>query len=258
MIVRETKDGYILVEQHAHAKISGGMARKWKKQWFLGKTRRREVELAIENHDLCWESLDKQPILNQQERKPASFIDYPLEAKISAYKDGVDDMARLNSYAALLISLHYSSFFRGKLDQNGQQFKEREEDRQEQLMDRLHVQNEELTFHFDLLQLCDNLSLYLCLNEWGVHKDKEHPWFKEGFPQQLATVESTFYTVWLTENTVLIHPYPFSEENVKVSIPYKYISKNVLNNGEVDFASLYSDTNRLYHDVTFVPLKERE
>nr|WP_253735858.1 DUF3891 family protein [Paenibacillus sp. FJAT-26967] len=30
--------------------------------------------------------------------------------------------------------------------------------------------------HFKLLKLCDELSLYVCLNEPGVSKDEEHPW----------------------------------------------------------------------------------
>src|SRR5699024_1919496 len=33
-----------------------------------------------------------------------------------------------------------------------------------------------------LVQLADNLSLYLCLNEPGVPKTKEHAFFKSGIP----------------------------------------------------------------------------
>ncbi|MCD8510506.1 MAG: DUF3891 family protein [Bacillus sp. (in: Bacteria)] len=236
MIVIESSGGFRLIEQHEHAIISGFLAEAWRDDLFIGKNRRHEVELAIKNHDACWQRLDKNPILNAKKGRPVSFIDFPLEEKIDAYRSGVDEMLEQNDYAAFLISLHYTSFFRGKLDdENGQRFKDQEQTRQKQLRQKLDVNGEDVQFHFDLLQLCDNLSLYLCMNEWGSSKEEEYPWFREGFPQKLATVDAKFYTKWINENEVALDPYPFKEDSVKVTIPNKHIRKVEIDNHKRKF-----------------------
>ncbi|MDQ0255802.1 hypothetical protein J2S74_003184 [Evansella vedderi] len=252
MIVREQNGEYMLIEQHDHALISGILAKEWNEELFIGEGRRCSVELAIEQHDACWKELDKNIVFVAGE--PASFTDYPLKDKIAAYRRGIEEMILVNPYAALLISLHYSSFFRGKLDEAGVIFKQEELDRQNHLYKFLSVKEEEVHFQFDLLQLCDNLSLYLCMNEWGSSKEKEYPWFKNGFPQQLAPVgNNNFYTKWIGEDKVGITPYPFKGPNVEVTIPYKTIEKG--NVSEKDFQNKYNRENKQYHSIAFVPME---
>ncbi|WP_156430913.1 DUF3891 family protein [Paenibacillus sp. FJAT-26967] len=49
--------------------------------------------------------------------------------------------------------------------------------RQQRLKAKLNQPGESMIEqHFKLLKLCDELSLYVCLNEPGVSKDEEHPW----------------------------------------------------------------------------------
>ncbi|MFA9559611.1 DUF3891 family protein [Evansella sp. AB-rgal1] len=250
MIVRERKKEFIVIEQHEHAIISGIFAKKWDDRYFIGGERRKDVELAIQNHDGCWRELDNLRLYIPQKQIPASFINYPLLQKIEAYRNGVDSIEGENKYAALLISMHYSSFFESKLDEDGRAFKYGEEKRQSNLYKTIHnLDVKSVNFHFDLLQFCDNLSLYICMNEWGCRKEEEISWFKDGFPQKLEPFEGErFYATWKNDDTVQLTPYPFNQESVTVEIPYKQIKRKEAN----DIAKMYSKIPYKRKLVTFV------
>ncbi|WP_078595759.1 DUF3891 family protein [Evansella clarkii] len=255
MIVKETAKYFILIEQHYHAEISGELANKWRKDYFLGADKRGSVELAIRMHDWCWQKLDKKPVFLTKEKQPASFTDYPLNEKIVAYTEGIEFMKERDEYAALLISSHYSSFFNGKSGKKETKFRTEEEGRQNELKQKLGVENhamKEFQFHFDLLQLCDNLSLYLCMNKWGASKDEEISWFRKGFPQKFTPLNNEkLYGEWESEGKVILEPFPFSMQTVDVTIPYKKISK-----GEHTSESLleeYQNTEYTYQDIKIQP-----
>ncbi|UTR10701.1 DUF3891 family protein [Evansella sp. LMS18] len=254
MIVKETANSYILIEQHYHAELSGELANKWRIEYFLGADKRESVELAIRMHDWCWQKLDKKPVFLSEEKQPASFTDYPLNEKIRAYTEGIEFMEERDEYAALLISSHYSSFFNGKGGKKETKFRTEEEGRQKELKQKLKIENrrKEFQFHFDLLQLCDNLSLYLCMNKWGASKDEEISWFRNGFPQQFAPLNNEkLYGEWESENKIILEPFPFSMQTVAVRIPYKKISK-----GEYTSESLleeYKNTEYTYHEIKISP-----
>ncbi|MDG5789939.1 DUF3891 family protein [Evansella sp. AB-P1] len=253
MIVQEDYNDLILIQQHDHALISGTIANAWNENYFKGEGRRESVELAIAQHDSCWKKLDEKPIYLASTKQPASFLYYPLKEKITAYSQGVDEMEKKNKLAALLISMHYSSFFQGNLDQEGEVFKSNEKDRQKNLWKELihgSEEREEVKFYFDLLQLCDNLSLYLCMNKWGCSKEEELSWFKNGFPQQLTSLNGVnMVAEWRSPSNVKLTPYPFTEDQVEVHIPYKKIQKECINRynlkDEIDSAELKK------HKVTF-------
>src|SRR5690625_149953 len=104
MIVTKKANSFLMFEQHEHAKISGLMAKYWRDELFLGKTMREEVELAISQHDRAWIPLDKNLIWNEEKQAPYTFMDYPLEEKLRAYKRGADEIEKESNYASLLCS----------------------------------------------------------------------------------------------------------------------------------------------------------
>ncbi|SDZ58894.1 Protein of unknown function [Evansella caseinilytica] len=229
MIVRERSDEFILIHQHDHAHISGQLCKAWKQDYFLGREERPSVELAVACHDWCWQALDQRPLLLKETGKPASFVDHPLQEKIAAYRTGVDEMEKRDEYAALLISLHYASFFHGKVVPAAESFRNEEEIRQQRLKEYLTENRrnvDHVRFHFDLLQLCDNLSLYICMNEWGSGKEEEISWFRDGFSQRMLPFDDVpFECEWLSKHQVKIHPYPFVTDEVTVFVPYYRIKK---------------------------------
>ncbi|MBU9714823.1 DUF3891 family protein [Evansella tamaricis] len=253
MIVKETDDGYILIKQDDHAFISGVFVKNWRDDIFMGADQRSVVHYAIEQHDTCWQELDDHPILLEDKGKPASFVEYPLQDKITAYRTGVDKICKENKYAALLISMHYASFFKGNVVPEGVIYRDHEKKRQEKLIQELKPdQNTVLTFHFDLLQLCDNLSLYICMNKWGASKREELDWFRGGFPQQLLPMKGKrFSASWLNEKEVTLDPYPFLTRSITVTIPYRFIAKAELK--RKSFRNTYKAKEEHYHSITFRP-----
>jgi hypothetical protein len=254
MIIRENNNEAILIEQHEHALISGQFVYHWNRNAFLRPDLKSSVEYAVTNHDRSWIPLDRKPVL-LKDNDLASFINYPLRKKLQAYKDGVSQLVEEDIYAGYLISRHYASFFKGKKDILGNEFMEEEKERQEKLKQvaafrELNLSEEEKEFHFDLLQLCDNLSLYVCMNEWGAGKEKEVQWFRDGFPQKLTPFNSRqFYAQWVSETEVKLDPYPFTAERVYMSIPYKRLTIKDIKNG--DLQQLYREIPYDYHPVSF-------
>ncbi|UCZ51559.1 DUF3891 family protein [Bacillus shivajii] len=248
MIVREREHSFILIEQHKHALISGEFSKVWKIDYFFQEDRREDVNVAIAQHDISWVPLDDFPIYLSDEKKPASFTEYPLTEKIKAYKRGVDHIQDINSYAAYLISMHYTSFFEGKKDLRGVEFKKLEMKRQKKLKKQLQdINDQTVKYHFDLLQFCDDLSLYLCMNEWGITKEKELSWFKDGFRQRFLPLNhKKIYAKWCGEHEVELEPFPFHGDELEIVVPYKELPKNRVIE---DLREVYHNEETKYHKV---------
>ncbi|OIJ18959.1 hypothetical protein BKP45_14625 [Anaerobacillus alkalidiazotrophicus] len=238
MVVTEREHEVLLFEQHEHAKVCGELAEAWCEEYFIGKRKRKSVIYAIYEHDNGWIELDESPLINRERKIPFSFIDYPLTPKIKAYKKGIDIIEKKDRYAALICSLHYASFFERYTNGRGEDFLSLERDRQKKLKEKLHIhklEEEELLFHYYLLQFCDNLSLYLCMNEPGVDKKNELIWFRKGFSQRFAfNNKKRIVAHWLDKNTVSLTDFPFSKE-LTVSLKYKCIQKSQMSNLQVEY-----------------------
>lgn len=228
MIVTKKDDTFLLFEQNEHGKISGVFAKYWQEQLFSGHQMREEVEYAIAHHDCAWINLDRKPIWNETHQMPYSFMDYPMYEKIAAYEAGVDEVEKESPYAALLCSMHYTAFInKDSTDLIISRYISREIDRQERLKKRFKdvVSQEQLKCHFDLLRFCDNLSLYICLNEPGTPKSKENKMFINGFPQIFQGINEKIHANWPKEDFVIVKPFPF-EQSFKIEIPYKQLHKD--------------------------------
>jgi hypothetical protein len=215
MIVRERPDSYVLIKQHDHGLASGEFARHWAE-----KPQPLEPTLyAIANHDRGWQDPDASARWNEESDKPYSFADYPTGPKLRAYKEGLDLLEAKNPYAACLCSMHYASFMRGSEDEAEVSFRESETKRQREIknaMTREELDN--LERNFRLLQLCDDLSLFVCLNEPGRN---DHPWYKSGFEFEGTKLEP----IWEDHHTLRLAPNPFSEP-FDLTVPYTLIEKN--------------------------------
>lgn len=181
MIVREDQEDYIFVTQHDHAYIAGELFTHFKKE-FVTMEHYESLKFAIYQHDRAWMIPDAIPILNDINKKPFTFFDYPERLKLHFYKLGIDQIDLANSYAAILCSMHYASFYADAQHEFGIQFYEREKLRQKHLINKLKIPHERLlAYQLKILQFCDDLSLYICLNKPGVSKAEEVRMFKYGF-----------------------------------------------------------------------------
>ena len=215
MIVRENPDSYLLIEQHDHGRVSGEFARHW---------RERLIPLeptlyAIANHDIAWQKLDGDVRWNEATGRPYSFVDYPVEPKMVAYREGLDLLEAQDPYACCLCSMHYASFVRDAEGAAEVRFRERENRRQERLKGAMSVEElENLERNFRLLQTCDDLSLFVCLNEPGRN---DHPWYKNGF----EFMGAKFEPIWEDRHTLRLNPNPFSG-TFDLTLPYLSVGKD--------------------------------
>lgn len=212
MIVRRKGNHFILIKQHDHALISGEFAAHMKEAISpLAKTL-----YAISHHDVGWVALDQNILWNEETNEPYSFNDYPLLAKLEAYREGISKVEANDPYAGFLVSKHFASFFTNVTDPAGRQFREQEILRQNKLREHFtEKEQQNIAHNFRLLQFCDDLSLFLCLNEPG---ENTHPWYKDGFRYQGKKVK----WVWEDETTLRLVPNLFTQ-SFTVEIPYQIV-----------------------------------
>ena len=254
MIVRKDPDCFILINQHDHAQISGQMAQNWHPAYFAGEERKESVLTAIYQHDRAWINLDAAPFWNDLAQIPYSFINYPLEIKVVHYQAGITQVQETDSYAALLNSLHYTTFPDLATSAFGSTFLAQETKRQENIRNTLNLTTpaaaEWLRFHLQLLKFCDSLSIYLCINQPGIKKEVEHPWYRAG----IAHSEEFYFTkgdrinaTWLQANQVQVTPFPFVTEFM-VTIPYKKLSPTAI--AQSGFTAAFRQASVLTYEVT--------
>jgi hypothetical protein len=255
MIVFKREDSFIMITQHDHAQISGIIARSWKNNYFPITERKEEVILAIREHDSGWIEADTSPIWNNQKEKPYSFTDYPIDSKTVIYKKGIDKVERMSKYASLLCSLHYVSFLQDEVHPAAKQFVADERMRLQYLFKALGINGKReiedlFMYHLKILKFCDNLSLYICLNEPGIKKENEHPYFRHGFPEEFPFANNKrIHANWANQETVVLTVSPLCKE-LQVFLSYKEVKKEeIMRKGLV---KAYTDTPTSIRIVKFI------
>ncbi|ASK61531.1 hypothetical protein CFK37_04750 [Virgibacillus phasianinus] len=228
MIIRERQDDIVMITQDNHARIAGVFAANWKNSFFNSSKKRNSVELAINEHDRGWIPVDCTPFMNDQNSLPYTFMYFPTKPKLIFYKNGIDEVEQMDNYAGILCSHHYARFAANDSNEESQAFVQHEENRQRKLKEKVkEFDPESFQFHYDLLNFCDNLSLYVCLNEPGTAKVDEHQFYKSGIP-----IPTTFsflggdYSAihWQNKQTVMLSDFPF-EQPTWIEIKQKVVSK---------------------------------
>lgn len=229
MVIYEREHDWIMIPQHYHALLSGDIAKNWNFAYINGTEQWNDVLFAISQHDSAWIDLDDNPFWNDRDKRPYSFIDFPVVPKLTFYKKGIDEVEKQSPYAGLLCSLHYQSFYIGAKEPVAVEFFRQEKNRQHRLKEQLNLfettKEDLLKFHFLMVQFCDDLSLYLCMQEPGTPKEEEFPWFKNGFQEIFPfTNGQRIIAQWLNSHQVALNPSPLASPAV-VSIKIKEVKK---------------------------------
>lgn len=254
MIVYERPGDFVMIKQHDHAQLSAEIAKHVNQSVFLDPSRREDVLYSILEHDRGWIDLDDVPIWNDHVHSPYSFMDFPSLLKLAFYKKGIDEVEQENRYAALLCSLHFVSFFDGDEAQATQQFVRHEKARQEKIKLEEGIgtrsDEKELELYFNLLQFCDNVSLYVCLNEPGVKKSEELSWYRHGFPQLFSFLDrEKIMPRWVGADKVALSPFPLNRE-LEASVRIKEVKKVDL--AWIGIAQAYEKADYENRVVTFI------
>jgi hypothetical protein len=208
----------LLFEQHEHALVAGEFALRWRER----PQPLESTVYAVANHDLAWRELDREVLWNQENDRPYSFVDYPLDLKLPAQRKGIDLVEEYDPYAGCLCSMHYARFLLDSVRPEEVEFREGEMERQGRLEERMSEKElENLERNFRFLRLCDGLSLFLCLNEPGG-EDSPPP-----YPGGFEFEGTRFGPVWEDKQTLRLDPSPFSEA-FGVEIPYRISGRDRL------------------------------
>lgn len=253
MIVNEQGNYFLMIKQHDHALVSGQIVLEWKKDFLLRSKLREEADWAVAQHDRAWIPLDEHPIWNEDKQRPFSFTDYPLEEKLEAYQRGIEETADQSLYAGMLCSMHYQSFFSEDSDDPViRSFISEEKSRQEKLFEKMEmdVPRDIYQLHFDRLQFCDDLSLYICMQEPGTPKENEVSWFKNGFRQSFDFAPAGMMARWVDEKKVSVDPFPF-DKPIEVRFPYRLVSKDAIQ--KLGLEKAFHSAEVKHRTVTFIP-----
>jgi hypothetical protein len=258
MIVRERENEFIMIEQDHHARISGEILSNWEESFFKGKKWKDSVLYAVARHDCGWRLVDRQPFWNDKKQAPYSFIDFPSPAKILVYRSGIDEVESRDRYAALLCSEHYRRFKTGDSSPEANGFLRSEKARKERLVQSMPDFDRRLfEFHYGLLQLCDNLSLYICLNEPGTSKEDEFPFFRSGIPLSDALdvfSKRKMFARWTNACTVGLDEFPLKQP-VTIQLKQKTVTKKRIS--EQGLIQSYLEAPYETVEISLVPDKKK-
>lgn len=218
MICRESKEYWVMFDQHQHGLLAGEFAEALNSVSFRSSKRWDEAVYAVKDHDRGWIDLDDNPFLNDALHAPYTFMDFPIATKLTFYSKGLDEIQSKSLYAALLCSMHYERLLsQADIEHPAlRKYMHHEQKRRDCIQLELGISDlaaeSELMYDLHVLQFCDDLSLYLCLNEPGVDKEHEFPWWREGFPMSEkfdCTNGEMIHAYWKNSNTVELSPFPF-------------------------------------------------
>ena len=239
MIRRPHHGGWILISQRDHAALSGALMGRWGNEVFTGPTPLAEVLLGIAAHDDGWDAWDRLPGIHGETGYPLQFTELTSEAYIPIWRRGVEHHREASPYAALLIALHTEHLARRRLEKVLGHAADEEAARltafiaemerlRQELADTVMAQSEttserleaEIKTNFRLLQIGDLVSLELCGGLSGVFSVEEIPGQETG-----SFLSVTFAPV--SEDVLIVTPYPFSGADVVVTVSGRILPKRV-------------------------------
>jgi hypothetical protein len=224
MIVYEKEDSFILIAQHDHARISGDLVSAWKDELFSGSSRKKDLIYAAYQHDSSWIDLDRMPLWNDAANCPFSFRDFPGNIRFFFYSKGLDNVQKTNEYAALLGSILYTTLAEKFRNDDAIRFVNREFTRQSAIIERLRVDVELLQMHVKALILCDELSLFACMEQPGTAR-QHYEWFASGFSYWYGHPgQPVLIADWKDQTIIELYPFPFIRA-VETKVPYKEVRK---------------------------------
>lgn len=228
MIVREEADAFVMIEQDHHAVISGILYDNLSSRFTIrDEATHHAIRDAIYHHDIGWIPFDVTPLWDDQNKAPYSFITLPNTIKTVLYKDGIDQIEQMNTYAALLCSEHYVRFLQKDQSALCEKFIQTERLRQESIIATYHTfHHDTFLAHYELLQFFDNLSLYICLHKLGARKVDTHYFFEMGI--QIPEVYGGGILYLTLKDDKIILDKKLFHNPVDISLVQKSVSKEII------------------------------
>ena len=206
MIVNQTKAGWNIIFQQAHALLAGKVAMQW-------KVRERpepwaDVLSAIVDHDDGQRDWQTRAHLTEA-GAPLDFTEQPLD--FAQAKRTVNSARYRSRWIALLTSMHTITLYerlRGTISKELDEFLDEQQHYQQKLRRSLSIRKEEAEKMYRLVFFCDACSLVLCKNEVPGNGNR----------LELAATpdQQTAYIFQRDDETLSIDPWPFESSTFTV------------------------------------------
>jgi hypothetical protein len=114
VIVSDAGDHLVLVRQVDHQDQCAAMARAWEGAGFERLPHHAAVVTAAALHDEGWRSWEERPQVGA-DGGPLDFPAIDRAEHVALYRAGIDEVCRRDPRAGLLVSMHGSGLYRGRL-----------------------------------------------------------------------------------------------------------------------------------------------
>jgi len=235
MIRREQNDGWILITQDDHAKLSGQVIAHWGNNEFAKPEPFDEVLFALREHDSGWKEWDSMPKVNPETGYPANFMEMSSQDQCEIWSRCYKSHSTTHPYASTLIALHFSKFNQSNIrkDTNNElansllnNMKRFVADKLDLKVSNSHLERipDDLRINLKLLQIGDIISLNFC-HGWRSIKITEVPFDYNGSEATLKIESKDGFNY-------TIAPYPFNKSNLKFNIKGKKLGMKSFSDDE--------------------------
>jgi uncharacterized protein DUF3891 len=245
VIVLRRQRQLVLLRQLDHSALAGQFASAWGNQRFQEPSSRDSVVLAAARHDEGWRESDDETRYDPRLRAPLHFVDADIRDYVALYQAGIQRIVELDPYAGLLVSMHGTGNVCGRwgvqpgirLSQYDivgwppviEHFVVVQEALQVQLKlgifglnpsERRSMFERRLWWHYELLQIWDRLSLFICRMDpderGGADLGGASP-----APEQSDPV--AFAVRVLNSDSLTVDPWPFRPVWLQLALPMRRI-----------------------------------
>ncbi|MFQ5802974.1 MAG: DUF3891 family protein [Candidatus Methylomirabilales bacterium] len=257
MIRRPYDNGWVVISQMDHARLSGALMARWGNETFAPPIPQAEALFAISEHDNGWDEWERAPEIHPETGYPLQFNELRFEPFSAIWRRGTERHRKARPYTSLILALHAASLARRRLEKASRPHEGQEGDRflgeewpdteaarlstfiaeMEQLrmglfdavMAESRRKREELqaecTTNFRLLQVGDVVSLELCCGLCEPFTIDQVPALGGGH-----SLSVKFEPV--SKDTVAVSPYPFSQRDVTVAVRGRILRQKVFTSPE--------------------------
>ncbi len=230
MIVRYESDGSIvMITQNDHAQLSGLFAAHWGNDTFEKPHPYGSLVRAAMFHDRGWIRYETGPQLNRETGKTPNYREVPNDrTQLEAFEWAGDWLSAIDPYAGLMITKHRSGLWqgrygvithppainRGTLSPEIQAFIAKSEAKQKVAAEKLNPR--EVAINYNLLQVWDMLSLYICSTE-ALKPDRIEP-----VPLAYSGARGVAMTLTpLQSDMIALNPYPFDQPSLTTNVIFR-------------------------------------
>ena len=119
MLVTRRHGELCLITHPEHGRVAGELCRRWGNERFEAPAHAEALLGAATHHDDGWHELDGRPSFNPDERRPAHFLELPLEVTVGPYGRGVDSVYARDRHAGALVSMHWAGLYHTRFGLHG-------------------------------------------------------------------------------------------------------------------------------------------